>query len=415
MKPYRPSGKVPSASYLKILLGAIVGGSAVGGFTHLISQLFYLIVLFPLGMGLAGVAVVSIIVTGGKVRNPLVASFAGLLTGFSIYGSMNYFDYLKFQNTAKSEILKEAETKPELKEVDPAVVIDGVLQSETNSTGFVGFVKYRAKQGVSIGRVGSSGGNIGETGTWIYWLLELGLIQAIIVYTAFTGAKEPFCESSNDWYKSAENVGNVDAGTASNFLELVNSGRFAEAGTLVHSDPQLITVDSLVVTKQVSPADSQADVFLKISKITVDKEGKADSKEILAGMVPTRDYQGFQPELITTPAAVSESDQFGLAHLAAADLQQLAQVLSNYPGVQAAYLASKVVTDNTQQIFHVLGVICDLSIANTEAKQINLVNDLTSEVQKIASFGEGKVLLLNNELKIRALIRKVTEQPIYHK
>jgi hypothetical protein len=150
--------------------------------------------------------------------------------------------------------------------------------------------------------VGSSGGNIGETGTWIYWLLELGVIQAIIVYTAVIGAKEPFCESSNDWYKSAENVGNVDAGIASNFLELVNSGRFVEAGTLVQSDPQLITVDSLVVTKQVSPADSQADVFLKISKVTVDKEGKVDSKEILAGMVPTRDYQGFQPELTTAPA-----------------------------------------------------------------------------------------------------------------
>jgi hypothetical protein len=303
MKPYRPSGKVPSASYLKILLGAIVGGSAIGGFTHLVSQLFYLIVLFPLGMGLAGICVVAMIVTGGKVRNPVVAGLTGLLTGFSIYGSMHYFDYLKIQNTVISDIKKDAE----FKDADPTQLFDEILKYRTGSTGFVGFVKDSAKRGVTIGR---GGANLGETGTWIYWLIELGIIQALIVYTAVNGAKDPFCESSNDWYKSAENVGNVDASTASNFLELVSSDRFAEAGAFVKSDPETITPDSLAVTKQVSPSDPQADIFLKISKIKVDKEGKPDLKEIITGLVSATDYQGFQSAVKTLPIAeVSGNDQ----------------------------------------------------------------------------------------------------------
>lgn len=296
MKPYRPSGKVPSASYLKILLGAIVGGSAIGGFTHLVSQLFYLIVLFPLGMGLAGIFVVAIIVTGGKVRNPVVAGLTGLLTGFSIYGSMHYFDYLKVQNTVISDIKKDAE----FKDADPTQLFDELLQSRTGSTGFVGFVKDSAKRGVTIGRGGT---NLGETGTWIYWLIELGIIQALIVHTAFNGAKDPFCETSNDWYKSAENVGNVDASAANNFLELVSSGRFAEAGALVNSAPETITADSLALSKQVSPSDPQADVFMKVSKIKVDKEGKPDLKEIISGLVPAIDYQGFQSAVKTVPIA----------------------------------------------------------------------------------------------------------------
>jgi hypothetical protein len=65
----------------------------------------------------------------------------------------------------------------------------------------VGFIKYRANQGVSIGKVGRSGGNIGEVGTWIYWSIELLIIQLSTVLNSIGIAKNLFCESSNEWYK----------------------------------------------------------------------------------------------------------------------------------------------------------------------------------------------------------------------
>jgi hypothetical protein len=216
---------------------------------------------------------------------------------------MHYFDYLKIQNTVISDIKKD----DQFKDANPTQLFDEVLKSRTGSTGFVGFVKDSAKRGVTIGR---DGANLGETGTWIYWLIELGVIQALIVYTAISGAKDPFCESSNDWYKSVENVGNVDASVASNFLELITNDRFAEAGAFVESGSETITADSLAVTKQVSPTDPEADVFLKISKIKVNQEGKLDLKEIISGLVSAMDYQRFQSAVKTWPIAEApENDQ----------------------------------------------------------------------------------------------------------
>jgi hypothetical protein len=289
MKPYRPSGKIPLIGYFAMSLAAIVGGSIIGGLTHLISQLFYLIILFPIGMGCAGVLIMSIAITNGKVRNPLIAGVFGLLTGFSIYGAMNYADYAKFQTEMTAEIKKDVE----LKNANPDVVINEFLKSETSSDGFVGFVKYRAKQGVSIGRVGRSGGNIGEIGTWIYWSIELLVIQLITVGASIGLAKNPFCESSDEWYKDPEKIGSVPPDTASTFLELVNGSMFAEAGALIEDLPEILTADSLVISKQVSPRDPHADVFVKVDKIKFDDKGNAENSDVLSGIISATEYQIF--------------------------------------------------------------------------------------------------------------------------
>jgi hypothetical protein len=289
MKPYRPSGKIPVLGYFTMSLAAVIGGSVIGGLTHLISQLFYLIILFPLGMGFAGVLLMSIAISSGKVRNPWVAGLFGLLTGFSIYGAMNYADYAKFQDGMRSEIRQNTE----LKNDNPDVVINEILRSETNSDGFWGFIKYHAKQGVSIGRIGRGGGNIGEIGTWIYWSIELLVIQFIIVAVSSSLAANPFCESSNEWYKDEEKIGTIPADAASNFLELFNGSRFAEAGASMEEIPEIPTADSLVVSKQVSPKDPHADVFLKVSKITFDEKGNIQTTEVLSGLISAIEYQVF--------------------------------------------------------------------------------------------------------------------------
>jgi hypothetical protein len=69
MKPYRPSNKVPSAGFMWLLLSSILGGLAIGGLTFFVSNLIYLIILFPLGMGFAGGIVSATAIQQGKVRN----------------------------------------------------------------------------------------------------------------------------------------------------------------------------------------------------------------------------------------------------------------------------------------------------------------------------------------------------------
>jgi hypothetical protein len=289
MKPYRPSGKIPLAGYFVMSLAAIVGGSVIGGITHLISLAFYLVIFFPILMGFAGFSLMAIAITSGKVRNPLVASAFGLLTGFSIYGAMNYANYAQFQDSIKAEIKQD----PDLKDANPDRVISAFLKSETGSDGFVGFTKYHAKQGVSIGRVGSSGGNLGEVGTWIYWSIELLAIQIITVLGASSVAKNPYCESSDEWYQDEERIGSVNPEAASNFLELLNSGRFGDAGAAIEALSEMPIEGSLVVSKQVSPKDTYADVFVKIGKIGMDDKGNSQTNDVQSGMMAATEYQVF--------------------------------------------------------------------------------------------------------------------------
>jgi hypothetical protein len=293
MKPYQPSGKVPASGYLKMSLAAIAGGSFIGGLTHLISQLFYLIILFPIGIGVLGGCFIAVSINSGKVRNPLVAGMFALVTGFSIYGSTNYLDYVRFRHDTIAEIKKDVEFKT----ANPDDEIDNFLKNETNNDGFIGFVKYRAKQGVSIGRIGRSENNIGEVATWIYWLVELSIIQLILVLIAKEVAKQPFCESCDAWYKEEEPIGTVTEALANQFLDLLNNDRFAEAGQLIDYDIIVTEAShSLIVKKQISPADSNGDIFIKIGEIQIDEDGKSNTKEILSGMISPTDYLDFKHE-----------------------------------------------------------------------------------------------------------------------
>src|SRR4028118_1853555 len=109
MKPYQPSNKVTTTGIKWLLLSSVIGGVAIGGLTHLISLLVYLIVLFPWGMGFAGSTVMVAAIRQGKVRNPAIATLFGVLTGLLIYGSLHGAGYWQFKQLASEQITKELE------------------------------------------------------------------------------------------------------------------------------------------------------------------------------------------------------------------------------------------------------------------------------------------------------------------
>src|SRR6476661_1861241 len=109
MKPYQPSNKVTSTGLKWLLLSSVIGGIAIGGLTHLISLLVYLILVFPLGMGFAGGKVMVAAIRKGKVRNPAIATLFGILTGLLMYGSLHGAGYWQFKQLASEQITKELE------------------------------------------------------------------------------------------------------------------------------------------------------------------------------------------------------------------------------------------------------------------------------------------------------------------
>jgi hypothetical protein len=285
MKPYKPSNQVPSAGFQWMLWSAIVGGGAIGGITQLISLFVYLVILFPIMMGFAGGVVMIGAVRQGKVRNPAIATLFGALTGIILYGSMNATGYWQFKQSAAQQITAELGQSGGKADA----LIDEFLQEKTGDRGFIGYVKHNAQEGVSIGRVGRQGSNLGETGTWIYWLIEFAIIDIMIAIMAYGAANAPFCESCRQWYKHKERLGNVNAKSSENFLTLLNSDQFSQAGALV--EPlQGVYPNSLEVSQQCCSSCKLADRVLTISAIVVDQKGNTNLKEVTQGLISLSNY-----------------------------------------------------------------------------------------------------------------------------
>jgi hypothetical protein len=101
-----------------------------------------------------------------------VIVLAALVT-VAIYGTYHFAKYLSFRNQAFAELAPDLAKVYSAKKVAAVnAMIDLGLREETNHSGFVGYMVYRAKRGMSIGRFYSrSGLNLvrfsrGYTGCW---------------------------------------------------------------------------------------------------------------------------------------------------------------------------------------------------------------------------------------------------------
>lgn len=290
MKPYKPSNKVPSAGFTWLTVTALIGGLAIGGATFAVSRLIYLIVLFPILMGTGGGFLQAYAVNRGKVRNPAIAGAFAILTGLVIYGTLNVGYYLAFRQDVSTELKQNSGQSDDA--LINKIIDENVLQLETGSTGFLGFLKFRAQQGVGITR-GSSKLELKNEWAWGYWAIELAVISGITAVMAFAAAKEPFCENSDEWYLPMESVGSVPKEESENFLNLIKNENFVKAGALV--DPQKQSpVPNLVVHLQRSPGDRLNDLVLTASKTSLDNKGNVSSKEAIKGMISPSQYAQFE-------------------------------------------------------------------------------------------------------------------------
>src|SRR5918999_1394985 len=78
---YRPAGGFTSAGVMMLVGALLVAGGVLGFVVHLVSQAFYLIILFPVLIGVALGWIGVRMVKQGRVRSPLLGGVAGLLGG----------------------------------------------------------------------------------------------------------------------------------------------------------------------------------------------------------------------------------------------------------------------------------------------------------------------------------------------
>lgn len=425
MKPYQPSNKITSAGMTWLALSAIVGGVAIGTLTHFIALFVYLIILFPLGMGVAGGTVTAIATRRGKVRNPAISGLFGVLTGIILYSTMHLADYWQFQRSATEEITKElGQTTPSDQ------VLDQFLQQETGATGFWGYLKYSAKQGVSIGRVGRKGANLGETGTWIYWALEFGVITAMTGAIAYFAAREPFCETCNQWYGDKTRMGSIDARSSEQFLSLLNRSEFSHAGALINplhgiEPPRWEAQQQQCATCQAS------NVLLTVDKTGLDHKGNLERREAIQGMLLPGEYQQLHSGMTTsftegraTPITdeelrlaqqerltISASDSFEPHELSPTQVSDLVQQLAQYP-VETAYLVRKRVQYLPEKPFYVLGIVRRKNLIEAKEAEVKLLGKLAAEL-KVPE--QTTFMGLNNDKAMTESLKQVTSSTIYQR
>jgi hypothetical protein len=390
MKSYQSSNIVPKSGLLKMTLAALVGGAAVGGITYLIALLFYLIIIFPIGMGSLGGAIGKWAVQSGKVRNPLVASLFGLLTGLTIFGTLRGLEFVE----SRSQI-------SQIQAVGNSVAANKTLTPDQKGLGVVRIGRYNIK-------------NMGETGTKIYWLIELAIISYLAISIPRAMATEAFCESSNDWYHRRTRLGNVEPEETNEFLVLIKIPHLPEAVTLINTHIKQVEAGSLeLYTKTVDDSKHQ-EVLLSINSTVVNKKGQLQIQEIETSILSPTEYQQLNLAIPITPENLTSTEVAYEAHdLDDRQVADIVQQLPNYAAIQATYLLKiasirSVPVTNTYQ----LGVVFDRQQISTSQKKQDFLEELSSEIR---TPGEAYVTLLNDDPESLQAIRKIVTQPVYHK
>lgn len=245
-KPLKQVGPV-RAVFNSILATAIValGGALIGIVTGLVSSFIYIVFLFPLVMGYAGGQVLAGAIRLARIRKTYPLILMSLLAAVAIYGTFHYGKYVSLQIGMSLEMFHGL--TPALDDENFPVaraVVDYALQEETGHSGFIGYMLLRANEGISIGRFYSSRRvNLSSALTWLYWILEFGIILGVTFSMGRRLSSKPFCESCGNWYDGEKHLGGTAAANESSVLDLIRQKGFVELGELLEENAEVPSVE----------------------------------------------------------------------------------------------------------------------------------------------------------------------------
>lgn len=230
---YAPSGRfTPVGLVLMPVLGLL--GALVGSYIYYLfdKHLFTLIILFPAILGAIAGGGVGLGVLYGKVRYPLLAGVIAVLLGAFAYVMVHYWSYRALPGEL-AEAYKE-ETGIELSAAQSKDLTDWVLEEEVGQTGFVGYIKLTAEEGVSVGRAGSSSNFLKLPAFLAYPLLlvEMLISAGVAGMVAGSMASDLFCERDNLWYKTRDIL--KSSGTSAQAIaEAIEAGQYDQIPELI--------------------------------------------------------------------------------------------------------------------------------------------------------------------------------------
>jgi hypothetical protein len=162
-----------------------------------------------------------------------------------MYGMLHYGRYVGFVVSASMEISSGLSEALEDENLSVAkAFLDYALEEETGHSGFPGYLLYRASEGVSIGRLTrTSSFNLGPVLTWLYWLLEFGIILGLTVQRGRKTTRASFCEACGNRYSGERHLGGTASANESFLLELIGQKDFTGLRSLMEPNAELPSLE----------------------------------------------------------------------------------------------------------------------------------------------------------------------------
>jgi hypothetical protein len=267
VKKYQLSKKVSRRGWALLLL-AIIGAMLVGILAFAISQILYVVILLPMVMGLLGGLLSLMVINWGKVRCQMIATIMGLLIGIAIFIAYLFPDYLIYRANYIgweniTDVQELAATSQEF---------DRHLQEKSGSTGFIGFLRSEANDGMLLigsRSYGAKGSRLRAkgVGVWLNWLLELAVICGVTTLLARWRVFWPFSELSNRWFNRATRLGTLSQTDLEQAMTILDEGKLAEFIEMVQFKAPVVSGGWEVHFKRCD--DDYSEVALTIGKAVI--------------------------------------------------------------------------------------------------------------------------------------------------
>jgi hypothetical protein len=260
---FRAGGTAPPGGLLLALTYGLGAAVTAGVAVSFVGQWFYLILLYPIAIGVAVAAAVTAGCRQGKVSAPLAAAVVGGLCGAAAMFTNHYCDYQR--------LVRELADSPNPLVRQAAVAIT-----------FTDYMDFAAKAGVTItGHGGGKGSNLGYVGSFIYWGVELLIAVGMAAALAWAGASEPFCTDCRRWKKARPLAVVSQPGPAAADALL--------AGELTRLAAPIAAPDSIpcALTAAVCPAcGADGPVDVKLTHTFKDKKGNNRTRTLAHATYP---------------------------------------------------------------------------------------------------------------------------------
>lgn len=220
--------------WLFVLGTTLLGSAILGILIGIISQLYYLVIVLPLFLGVVGAYLIRWIMRRAGVENPKMEIGLVVLLSFTIYSCFLFTNYQYFKADLYKEIVNLSDNQ-----------IDSALQRQVGSTGFMGFLQLVSKQGIPIGMVSSPTSNVKanlknnpklilkDGAVWGSWLFEILIIALTAQWQLSKTLSRNYCNYCHQPYSRWQMPGKISQNLSARFLNLMAAQDFRQAGQLL--------------------------------------------------------------------------------------------------------------------------------------------------------------------------------------